>query len=276
MIDLNFKYSKTISFLESEKPFSPLLAIILGSGLGDFAENIDTIKSISTSDIPDYPVSTVAGHQGKIHFSIYKKIKLLLFQGRIHLYEGYKLNQCILPVFLSHKVGCKSIILTNAAGGINRSLVPGDLMLDTSFNSIFIKKELTELLGTASLEKRNNFIHFPSERLNNIIRKAAAKENILLKEGVYWYNKGPSYETPAEIRLMSEFGGDAVGMSTAHEAIFAANLGMEAASISCITNYAAGISTEKLSHSDVTETANKVKSTFEKLLKEIIACSFSD
>ncbi|RJP68613.1 MAG: purine-nucleoside phosphorylase [Ignavibacteriales bacterium] len=271
MIDMNFKYKRTIEFLEEQKPFYPQVAIILGSGLGDFAESLNTAKSISTAAIPDYPASTVVGHSGKIHFSIYEGLPLLLFQGRIHLYEGYKLNQCMLPVFLSHELGCKTILLTNAAGGINPSLMPGDLMLNTSFNSLFIKKEMTELLGLASIEKRNNLIDFPSQRMNRIIHKAASDENIILKEGVYWYNKGPSYETPAEIKMMSASGGDAVGMSTAHEALFASTLNMEVASISCITNYAAGITLEKLSHEDVTSTANKVKATFEKLLKRIIS-----
>lgn len=271
MIDMNFKYKRTVEFLDEQKPFIPKVAIILGSGLGDFAESLNTVKSISTAEIPGYPVSTVVGHSGKIHFSVYEGLPLILFQGRIHLYEGYKLNQCMLPVFLSHELGCKTILLTNAAGGINHTLVPGDLMINTSFNSLFIKKEMTELLGLASIEKRNNIIDFPSEKLNKIIHNAAANENILLKEGVYWYNKGPSYETPAEIKMMSGFGGDAVGMSTAHEAIYALFLNMEVASISCITNYAAGISSEKLSHEDVTSTANRVKSTFEKLLKRIIS-----
>ncbi len=270
MIDMYFKYKRTVEFLEEQKPFHPQAAIILGSGLGDFAYSIDTIKSIPTADIPDYPVSTVAGHSGKIHFSIYKDVKLLLFQGRIHLYEGYKLNQCMLPVFLAHQLGCKTVLLTNAAGGVNPNLTPGDLMLNTSFNSLFIKKELMELLGPASIDKRNDHLNFPSEQLIIKIRKAAIEENISLKEGVYWYGKGPSYETPAEIKMISNLGGDAVGMSTAHEAIYASSLGMNVASISCITNFAAGISSEKLSHDDVTSTANKVKPVFESLLKRII------
>ncbi len=270
MLDMQFKYKKTLEFLELQKPFSPQVVIILGSGLGDFAESINTVKSISTADIPDYPVSTVTGHSGKIHFSIYKDVKILLFQGRIHLYEGYKLNQCVLPVFLGHQLGCKTILLTNAAGGVNPNLIPGDLMLNTSFNSVFLKKELTDLLGLASIEIRNKQIDFPSSRLEQKIKQAAVEENISLKEGVYWYGKGPSYETPAEIKMTSIFGGDAVGMSTAHEAIYASSLKMEVASISCITNYAAGISTEKLSHDEVTATANKVKSHFERLLKRII------
>jgi purine-nucleoside phosphorylase len=270
-IDLNFKYKELIELLQKESPFVPDLAIILGSGLGDFAQSVKVIKTIKTSDLPNYPVSTIQGHDGKIHFGSYEDKKLLLFQGRIHFYEGYSLNQCVLPVFIAHKSGCKKILLTNAAGGINPTFKPGDLMLHSSLNSINLKKELTELLGLASLDARNNFIDFPSPFFLELIRKAALEEKINLKEGVYWYTKGPSYETPAEIKLMRTFGGDAVGMSTVHEAIFAAFLGMETTSISCITNYAAGISPVKLSHNDVTETANLVKTIFERLVKRIIS-----
>jgi purine-nucleoside phosphorylase len=271
LIDLNFKYKELIEILLKEFPFIPQLAIVLGSGLGNFADNLKIIKTVKTKDLPDYPVSTVAGHEGKIHFAKYENKDILLFQGRIHFYEGYSLNQCVLPVFISHKLDCKKILITNAAGGINPKLKPGDLMLNVSFNSSYLKKEITELIGIASLEIRNRFVSYTSQSFFNIIRKAASEENITLKEGVYWYVKGPTYETPAEINLIRNFGGDAVGMSTVHEAVFASYLGMEAGIISCITNYAAGISTVKLSHSDVTETANLAKTDFERLVKRIIS-----
>ncbi len=125
--------------------------MVLGSGLGDFANSVNTNKTISTSSIPGYPASTVAGHEGKIHFAEFLGKKLLLFQGRIHFYEGYKFSECILPVFISHTLGCKKIILTNAAGGINKNFKPGDLMLALSFNGINIKKELTKLIGFADV-----------------------------------------------------------------------------------------------------------------------------
>ncbi|RKY92233.1 MAG: purine-nucleoside phosphorylase, partial [Ignavibacteriae bacterium] len=138
-----------------------------------------------------------------------------------------------------------------------------------SFNGIEIKKELTELIGISSEKMRNEFINFPSSEMNEIIRKSAIEEKIDLKEGVYWYSKGPSYETPAEIEMMYRFGGDAVGMSTVPEAVFAASVGMKAASISCITNYAAGISEQKLTHKEVTETANRVEDKFSRLVRRI-------
>ena len=270
MIDLNFQYKSLIDEIRSNAPFTPELAIILGSGLGNFAERVEVIKTISTSSLPDYPRSTIQGHEGKIHFAEFAGKKLLLFQGRIHLYEGYSIYQCILPVFISHKLNSPMIILTNAAGGINRSFKPGDLMLATSFNAISLKKELTSLIGLASENGKKNFYSMPSPNINKKIEEAAREEKIELKEGVYWYTKGPSYETPAEIRFLSKFGGDAVGMSTVHEAVYAGYLGMETASISCITNYAAGLTENKLSHSEVTETANLVQHKFERLIKKII------
>jgi purine-nucleoside phosphorylase len=270
MIDLSFKYKNLLGEIEKQSPFTPDIAVILGSGLGNFANRIKVNKTISTSSLPDYPKSTIEGHAGKIHFAEFAGKKLLLFQGRIHFYEGYTIDQCILPVLITNELGCKKILLTNAAGGMNRSFKPGDLMLTTSFNGIALKTELTKLIGIASEKGKINYFNFPSQYLNKKIKEAAEAESIDLKEGVYWYTKGPSYETPAEIRYMSKFGGDAVGMSTVHEAVFASYLGLETASISCITNYAAGLTENKLSHAEVTETANLVEHKFERLVKKIV------
>jgi purine-nucleoside phosphorylase len=271
MIDLNFKYKELIDSISKDKPFVPELALTLGSGLGDFANKVTLHKTISTSELIGYPPSTIQGHEGKIHFAEFAGKKILLFQGRIHYYEGYPLSECILPVFISFKLGCKKMFLTNAAGGINSIFIPGDLMLAVSFNGINIKKELTGLVGISSLKGKSNFFDFPSTSFNNLIRKSALEEKINLKEGVYWYTKGPSYETPAEIKMIKMFGGDAVGMSTVHEAVFSAYLGMETSSVSCITNFAAGITNKKLNHAEVTKTANRVKEKFERLVKRIIS-----
>jgi len=269
-INLNSKYKETADSLKKIAPFKPDIALILGSGLGEFATTIKVHKTISTTQLSGYPPSTIVGHKGKISFAEYEGKKLLLFQGRIHFYEGYAISDCVLPAFLSYKLGCKRIFITNAAGGINPDFHPGDLMLAVSFNSSSIKKELSTLIGTLSEDGINNLRNFPSRQFNDIIRQAAREEKIDLKEGVYWFSKGPSYETPAEIRMMGKFFGDAVGMSTVQEGTYAASLGMDVGSISCITNYAAGISTSKLDHSEVTETANDVKGKFEKLVKRII------
>lgn len=270
MLNLNLKYKDLTKNLKQEFQFKPDIAIILGSGLGGFINNINIIKTIPTTSLPGYPPSTIPGHEGKIHHAEYKGKKLLLFQGRIHFYEGYHISECILPVFISRKLGARNVLLTNAAGGINPNFRPGDLMLAASFNGILIKKELTELIGVATFEGKKNFYNFPSGSFNDIIRLAASEEKITLREGVYWYTKGPSYETPAEINMISEFGGDAVGMSTVHEAVYSGYLGIQTASISCITNFAAGITGNRLNHIEVTETANKVKDKFEKLVKKIV------
>ena len=270
MKNFDAKFKNIFNHLKSEIEVTPDLALVLGSGLGDFAESVEILKSVPTSDIPGYPHSTVQGHKGFIHFGKYRNKKIILFQGRLHLYEGYRLSESLLPVLIANEFGCKKIILTNAAGGINKIFNPGDLMLNVSFNSINIKKELAELMGVAAVNQKNRILNFPSPEINEVIRKSALEEQINLREGVYWFVKGPSYETPAEIKMIGLSGGDAVGMSTVHEAIFAASIGMEVSAVSLITNYAAGISSTKLSHDEVIETANEAKSKFEKLIKKTI------
>lgn len=271
MIDLNFKYKELIKEIKSFSPFKPQIAIVLGSGLGDFETRVEITKELYTTSLEGYPASTVEGHKGKIIWAEYSGKKILLFSGRIHFYEGYNISECILPPFIASKLGCENILLTNAAGGISPFLNPADLMLNKSFNGVQIKKELTSLLGVPNSETKNLFINFPHQPLLDLIREAARLESIDLKEGVYWYTKGPTYETPAEVKFISAFGGDAVGMSTVHEAVFAAYSGIKVASISCITNFASGISDNKLSHNEVTETAEKVKEKFASLVKRFIS-----
>ncbi|HED05571.1 MAG TPA: purine-nucleoside phosphorylase [Ignavibacteria bacterium] len=270
MIDLNFKYKEIITILAKSFSKDIDIAIILGSGLGGFADSVNIVKTVSTTSLPGYPPSTIPGHEGKIHLAEYKGKTLLLFQGRIHFYEGYHISQCILPAFIAVKLNCKKLFITNAAGGISPNLNPGDLMLIESFNGISIKYELTQLIGLASFEGKEKFLNSFLTAFKQTIIKAALEEKIRLNQGVYWFTKGPSYETPAEIKMMAKFGADAVGMSTVPEAAFAAYLGMDVAAVSCITNFAAGITKKKLNHSEVTETANLVKDKFERLVKRMI------
>jgi len=270
LIDFNFKYKKVLEKINLEKPFKPVLSIVLGSGLGNFADKVNVIKSIPTAEIEDYPKSTVEGHKGFIHFAEYNNVNLILFQGRIHLYEGYSISDSILPVFISKEVGCKYILLTNAAGGIHPNLSPGSLMLIESVNGISIKKELTELLGLATIETKNRMLNFPSKSFNKIIEQSAIEIKFPLKHGTYWFSKGPTYETPSEIKMAERLGADSVGMSTVHEAVFAMKLGLEVSGISLISNWAAGISNTPLSHQEVVETANLVNEKFTELVKQII------
>jgi len=270
MIDMNFKYLEIIKEIDRQKPFEPEICIVLGSGLGDFADKVETVKSISTSSLPDYPKSTVQGHNGFLHFSTYSGKKLLVLQGRIHFYEGYDISQCVLPVHIAYRAGCRKILLTNAAGAVNPVFKPGSLMLNSFFNGSIIENKLARLLGITTLEQKNSFLDVPSKDINDKIKKAALEEKIQLKEGLYWMTMGPSYETASEIKMYRKFGADAVGMSTIPEAYYAANLGMKLGSISCITNYAAGLSDQALSHSEVIDTAERVKHHFERLVKKTI------
>ncbi len=271
MIDLDFKYKDLTRYLLNAAPFKPKISIVLGSGLGDFADSLKIIKTIDTSELPSYPLATVSGHMGRILFAEYRTKKILLFQGRIHFYEGYLLSECILPAFISNALKSDYFVTTNAAGGVNASFVPGDLMLTKSFIGLNLKKELFELTGIPDVIKKQNFIKFPSDELNQIIKVAAFDEKISLREGIYWYNKGPAYETPAEIKMAKKFGADAVGMSTVPETFYAALMGLKTASISCITNYAAGILDQKLTHKEVTITAKRVKEKLERLIKRTIS-----
>ena len=163
-IDLSFKYKALIEQIKKERPFTPDIAIILGSSLGDFASSVTIKHSIDTEELSGYPPSTVEGHSGNIIFAEAGGKRLLLFNGRIHFYEGYKIYECVLPVFIAHQINCKQLLITNAAGGINRNFSPGDLMLANSFNGMNIKKELTEQNELTSIEKNQGIADFPTQR----------------------------------------------------------------------------------------------------------------
>lgn len=270
MINLIAKYENTIAYLKKEFNTTFDIAIVLGSGLGDFTGKVNIIKSVPVSDIPGYPVSTVEGHKGVIHMAEFEGKKVLLFQGRVHFYEGYNLSDCLIQTHIVKQFGIKHFLLTNAAGGVNLFFQPGDLMFVNSLNSGNIQKELSAVLGVGTMEHRNRVVSFPDKEFKDIVYKSAIKAGVNLKEGNYWFGKGPSYETPAEVRMIGKYGFDAVGMSTAHEVLYAATSGIKTVVISCITNYAAGMSPEKLSHEEVTITAKKAASNFENLVKEII------
>jgi purine-nucleoside phosphorylase len=273
MFNFNAKYKELIDYISAEVPFKPDISLILGSGLGNFAQRINIVKELSFEEIPGYPSSTVEGHAGMIYFAEYSDKKIILFKGRLHFYEGTSLSECLLPVFITYRLGCRKMLVTNAAGGSNPDYHPGDLMLAESVNGMMIKKELTELLGVASVDAKNYIVNFPSPELNEIIEKAASIEGVELRKGVYWFNKGPSYETPAEVRMAFYAGCDAVGMSTAHEALYAASLGIQTSVISCITNYGSGVTKNKLDHQEVIKTGNLISTRFEALVKKIIELS---
>jgi purine-nucleoside phosphorylase len=248
---------------------------VLGSGLGDFGNDLEDARQISTRDIPGYPASTVEGHAGAIIAGNISGKSLICFQGRVHLYEGYPLESVVFPVQMAAALGAKVLILTNAAGGIHRHLLPGSLMLiedhvDLQFRcKIRTSHDKTIPLQSARVSQRHNGKLY-SLRLREMTEEVACAAGIPLQVGVLGALTGPSYETPAEVRMWQRIGVDAACMSTAAEAVEGARLGLEVMGISCITNRAAGLSGKPLDHADVIETAHRVKGRFKMLLREII------
>lgn len=271
---MNTQLQESVNYLRSKSNTTPKIALVLGSGLGDFAQQIKNPITIPTTEIPHYPISTVQGHAGKIIFGKLENgdkqsADLIVFQGRVHLYESNDVQKVVYPIKIAAELGAQQLIVTNAAGGINRNFDSGTLMFIRDYINLTGENPL---IGLANLAKASNLrkVDTLNRELLNKAKAIAIKNGILTKEGVYCWTKGPTYETVAEIRMMETIGADAVGMSTVPEIIVAHNYGMEILGISCITNMATGISPTKLSHEEVTETANRVKNDFTKLVYEII------
>ncbi|TKJ41285.1 purine-nucleoside phosphorylase [candidate division LCP-89 bacterium B3_LCP] len=257
-------------------PNPPEIAMVLGSGLGTFADQLEDRRAVLTQDIPNYPQSTVAGHKGAVISGKLHGKRLICFQGRIHLYEGYSVDQIVLPIRLARELGAKRLILTNAAGGINQHLEPGSLMLirdhiDLQFRRR-IRPGLRESNTPLDIERQPLFVQPTpySADLRKIAKSVALQLGIGLFPGVLSALTGPSYETPAEVRMQGIMGGDAACMSTVAEAIEGARLGMDVLGISCITNRAAGLHHAPLNHEEVIEVAARVKDDFIALLEGII------
>lgn len=259
------------TFLESKVNYVPDAAVVLGSGLGKFAEEIAVDAEIDYKDIEGFPVSTVEGHAGKLIFGSIGGKKIVAMQGRFHLYEGYGVDEVTLPVRVFQLMGIKNYIVTNAAGAVNTSYEPGDLMIINDHIGFFCPSALAgkndEQLGT-------RFPSMSEAYSKELIKKAncaAQNVGINVKNGVYCYCKGPMFETPAEIRAVRVLGADAVGMSTVPEVVAAVHGGMRVLGISCMTNMAAGILDQPLTHIEVMETGKLVEQKFSAFLKEIIA-----
>ncbi len=267
------EYERLLSVLECVRQkvdFQPKIGLVLGSGLGDYGESIELKYVMDYSEIEGFPVSTVPGHKGRFLFGYVEGVPVVAMQGRVHYYEGYPMADVVLPIRLMKLMGAEILFLTNASGGVNKTFAPGDLMMIKDQISDFVP---SPLIGENIDELGPRFpdmSHIYDADLQNILREAARTLDIPLKEGVYIQFTGPNYESPAEIRMSSVLGADAVGMSTACEAVAANHMGMKICGISCISNMAAGISKQPLDHKEVQEAADRAAPLFKKLVTESI------
>lgn len=264
------KINHCLEQIRSKTDFEPLMAVVLGSGLGGYASKMEVVCEIPYSEIDGFPVSTVQGHDGRFLFGYVEGVPIVAMKGRVHFYEGYAIDDVVLPIRTMGLLGAKYILLTNAAGGIDLDFEPGDLMLIEDHISSFIR---SPLIG-GNIEELG--VRFPDmSRVYDLkfcecIRRAASSEGIDIKEGTYLQTSGPQFETPTEIKMFRTLGASAVGMSTVVEAIAAHHMGLRVCGISCISNMAAGILDQPLTHSEVQITADKVAHKFERLVSGLI------
>ncbi len=264
------KINRCVQHIQRQIEFTPAVAVVLGSGLGYFAEEIEKVAEVAYADIPGVPQSTVEGHQGKFIFGYVGEIPVVLMQGRVHYYEGYTMEDVVLPIRVMRMLGAQKLILTNAAGGINHAFKVGDFMLITDHISSFVPSPLIGANKGALGPRFPDMTDVYDAEFREEVRAIAADLGIGLQEGVYVQLSGPNYETPAEIKMYQALGIDAVGMSTVCEAMVANHMGMKICGISCITNMASGIAQHQLSHAEVQETAERVSDSYKKLIKKII------
>jgi len=270
MTDVYKKLLKCYESFQKRIDFKPEIALVLGSGLGDYTKQVKVMAELSYHDIEGFPISTVPGHEGKFVFGYVEDVPVVIMQGRVHYYEGYPISDVVLPTRLMKLMGAKVLFLTNACGGTNFDYSPGDFMLIKDHIGTVIP---SPLIGENIDELGPRFPDMSSvydQDLRDIIKDCAKDLKIALKEGVYMQFSGPAYESPAEVNMARILGADAVGMSTACEAIAANHMGMKICGISCITNLAAGMSDQPLSHQEVQETADKVAVLFKQLVTEAL------
>jgi purine-nucleoside phosphorylase len=263
--------NRAADFLKTKINETPTVGLILGSGLGVLADEIKDPIKIPYEKIPDFPVSTVTGHKGQLVFGKLNGLNVVAMQGRFHYYEGYSMQEVTLPVRVMKAVGIKTLIVTNAAGGINTDFQAGNLMIIQDHINFLHNNPLIgsndESLGVRFPDMSNAY----SERLRGIAKTTAKELNLNIKEGTYLATTGPTYETPAEIRMMRKLGADAAGMSTVPEVIAARHASIEVLGVSCITNLAAGILDQPLSHDEVIDTTKKVQKDFLGFIKTILS-----
>lgn len=270
MNEIYAKLQNCLKCVRSKTGFEPKVAVVLGSGLGDYAAQIKVEYELPYSEIEGFPVSTVPGHAGKFVFGYVGEVPVVCMKGRVHYYEGYDISDVVLPIRLMYLLGAKILFLTNAAGGVNGSFHAGDLMLIKDHIAVFAPNPLIganiEELGTRFPDMSKVY----DRDLQEVIRNKAKENDIFLQEGVYTQLTGPSFESPAEIKMLRTMGCDAVGMSTVVEAIAANHCGMRICGISCISNLAAGMTDNPLNHEEVQEAADMAAPKFKKLVTEAI------
>lgn len=264
------KIERAAEFIKQKIDGNPEVGLILGSGLGVLAEEIENPIIIPYHDIPEFPVSTVEGHAGQLVIGHLGGKKVVAMQGRFHYYEGYSMEKVTFPVRVMKLLGVEQLIVTNAAGSVNESYVPGDLMIITDHINLMGNNPLIGMNEERFGPRFPDMSEAYNKELRAKAKKVATKIGLDVKEGVYIGNTGPTYETPAEVRMARTLGGDAVGMSTVPEVIVARHSGMKVLGISCLTNMAAGILDQPLSHVEVIETTEKVKSSFLEFVKSIV------
>jgi purine-nucleoside phosphorylase len=257
---------QAVAAVRQHRDRPPLVGVVLGSGLGAFGDSLGALLKIPFADIPHMPMSRVVGHAGNLCLGTIEGVEVACMQGRVHLYEGHDPERVVFGVRLLAKLGCKAVLLTNAAGGVHPSMRPGDLMLIIDHINLTGRNPLLGPNIDSFGERFPDMSHAYDPGLCEAARKAAAETGVSLREGVYLANLGPSYETPAEIRMSRSLGADAVGMSTVPEVIALRHMKVPTAAISCITNLAAGISPTPLNHKEVELTAQRTRDAFVKLL----------
>ena len=269
-MDITTRIYAAADFIRSRTALRPTIGLVLGSGLGDFADTLEDAVRIPYADIPNFPVPTVPGHAGALVFGRKCGQTVVVLQGRIHFYEGLPQQEITLPIRVLAALGVKTLVLTNACGGVNLNFRPGDLMLISDHINYSGANPLVGPNLDAFGPRFPDMSDLYTASLRKAIKEKASAAGIALQEGVYAMYSGPNYETPAEIRMFRILGADTVGMSTVPEALVAGHCGMNVVGISCITNMAAGVLPVKLSHAEVMETADRVHDVFQKLIDLIL------
>ena len=267
--DYYARLERCVQQIREKTDFVPDVALVLGSGLGDYADSVKIVAEIPYSDIQGFPVSTVAGHDGTLIFCEIEGKKVVVMNGRAHYYEGYDIHDVVLPLRVTHLLGAKTVVLTNAVGAINADYSVGDFVLNVDYISSFVPSPLVgeniDKLGDRFVDMSDAF----DEELNGIVEKVAGENNIPIHRGVMVQTTGPQYESPTEIKMFRSLGADTVGMSTVVETIAARHMGMRVCSVSCVTNMAAGMQ-EKISHEEVQSSSNDAAKRFAVLVSGLL------